>query len=154
MPGYRIAGIPVALADEARTTRRSPRYGHPVHEEVATGAGPCRSCLDVFKVGEDRRLLMTHQPDVGGETLGAPGPIFIHANTCQRYEGDRLPAGLRGLPLLVEGRTEDGRTLRSERTPGGEADDLIHEILGTRDVDLVVLRHGEAGCFIARVDRV
>jgi len=153
MSDYRITGIPGALADEARTTRRSPGFGHPIHEEVATGTGPCRSCLGSFKVGEEQRLLMTYRPDFGRRTLGVPGPVFIHSRTCPRYDGSTLPPELLELPLLVEGRTEDGRTLRSERAPGERADDLIRDYLGVGDIDFVALRHGEAGCFIARVDR-
>jgi len=153
MGDYRIAGMPSAVAEEARRTRKSPGYGHPVHQELATGTGPCRSCLALFEVGVEDRLLMTYQPDGGDHTLGAPGPIFIHAEKCERYEGSTLPSGLRQLPLLVEGRTHDGRILRSELIDGGQADALILEYLGDAAVDLVTLRHGEAGCFISRIDR-
>lgn len=154
MGDYRIAGLPSAVADEARTTRRSPGYGHPVHQELATGTGPCRSCLGLFDVGVEDRLLMTYRPDCGDRTRGAPGPIFIHAEECERYEGSTLPAGLRQLPLIVEGRTHDGRILRSERVGGEQADALIRECLGDAAVDLVTLRNADAGCFISRVDRV
>ena len=153
MADYRIVGIPIEIADEARSTRRSPRFGHPVHEEVAGGVGPCRSCLGLFEVGEEQRLLMTYQPDFGQATLGVPGPIFIHRDRCEPYEGSALPRGLQQLPLLIEGRTEDGRTVRSQRAPGQEADDLIRAYLAEGDIDFVALRHGEAGCFIARADR-
>ena len=97
---------------------------------------------------------MTYQPDCGEHTRGAPGPVFIHAEECERYEGGALPAGLKQLPLLVEGRTNDGRTLRAEPTAGEQADDVIREYLGDATVDFVTLRHGEAGCFISRIDRV
>lgn len=153
MTEYRIAGVPDDFAHEVRATRRAPRFGHPVHAEVARGTGPCRSCLGLFEVGEEERLLVTYQPDFGDRTLGVPGPIFIHSRTCERYDGGRLSAGLLELPLLVEGRTDDGRTLRSERTPGEGADALIREYLGDDDIDFVALRHGQAGCFIARADR-
>lgn len=91
MARYRITGLPNEIADEARSTGRSPEYGHPVHREVAAGTGPCRSCLGFFDVGVDERLLLTYRPDFGPSALGAPGPIFIHAETCARYEGDSIP---------------------------------------------------------------
>jgi len=154
MGAYRIAGLPSAVAEEARTTRKSPGYGHAVHQELATGTGPCRSCLGLFEVGLEDRLLMTYQPDCGDHTIGAPGPIFIHVEECDRYEGGTLSGGLRQLPLLVEGRAHDGRILRSALTHGEQADALIREYLGDAEVDLVTLRHGVAGCFITRVDRI
>lgn len=153
MRDYRIAGLPSAIAEEARSTRRSPGYGHPVHEELATGTGPCRSCLGLFEVGVEDRLLLTYRPDFGEDAIGAPGPIFIHADECERFEGGTLPAGLKRLPLLVEGRTRDGRTVLSRRTAGEHADPLIREYLDEVAVDFVTLRHGQAGCFIATIDR-
>lgn len=154
MGAYRIAGLPDHIANEARTTGKSPGYGHPVHREVATGTGPCRSCLDLFDIGADERLLLTYQPDSGDRTLGAPGPIFIHAEGCSRYEGDTVPLGLTRLPLLFEARTRDGRTLKSLAARGEEADEVIRTCLQDTNVDFVALRHGEAGCFIARADRI
>lgn len=153
MATYRIAGLPRDVADEARATGRSPGYGHPAHREIATGTGPCRSCLGLFDVGGEERLLFTYRPDLGPSALGAPGPVFIHAHECTRYEGTSLPTGLTRLPLLVEGRTRDGRTSRAEIVPGAQADAVIRERLDDAQVDFVTLRHGQAGCFIARVDR-
>lgn len=37
--------------------------------------------------------------------------------------------------------------------PGSEAHDVVDAWLDDREVDFVTLRHGEAGCFIARIDR-
>jgi len=70
---------PVArqVASQVRTTRQAPEYGHPVHEEVARGTGPCRECLQAFAVGEDVRLLFTYSPFADGAPLPQPGPIFI-----------------------------------------------------------------------------
>jgi hypothetical protein len=153
MATYQLTGLPDTVADEARLTGRSPGYGHPVHREVAGGTGPCRSCLGLFQVGEEERLLFTYRPDLGPSALGAPGPIFIHARECTRYEGTTLPEGLLRLPLLIEGRTHDGRTSKAEIVPGGRADQVIRAQLDDERVDFVTLRHGEAGCFIATVDR-
>ena len=154
MADYRLAGIATEIASEVRASRTSPGYGHPVHRELATGTGPCRSCLGLFRVGREDRLLFTYQPDSGDHTLGAPGPVFIHATECARYEGSTLPTDLTELSLLVEGRTRDGRTLVSDQKPGKEADDFIRRCLDDPEVDFVALRHGEAGCFITRIDRV
>ena len=153
MGSYQLAGVPSQIAAEVRFTRRSPGYGHPVHQELATGTGPCRSCLGLFQVGVEDRLLFTYQPDSGDHTLGAPGPIFVHAEDCERYEGNTLPDELTELPLLIEGRARDGRTIRSYATPGKKADQVIRACLDDPAIDFVALRHGEAGCFIARADR-
>jgi hypothetical protein len=153
MVRFRIEGLPEEIAAEARTTGRSPGYGHPVRRERATGTGPCRSCLRPFRVGAEDRLLLTYRPASGGKSLGAPGPIFIHAEICERYAGTSLPPELADIPLLVEGRTDDGRTLLTSRAEGRSATRAVEECLAVDGIDFAFLRHGEAGCFIARVDR-
>lgn len=150
---YRVAGLPSHVAREARATGRSPGYGHPVHRETATGTGPCRSCLGLFDIGAEERLLLTYRPDSGDQTVGAPGPVFIHARECSRYEGSTVPSGLTKLPLLFEARTQDGRILHSVAASGTTADQVIRTFLQDASVDFVALRHGEAGCFVARVER-
>src|SRR5918994_6930866 len=103
MHSYRIQGIPESIATAARTTMRSPQYGHPAHVEVATGYDPCRLCLQTFTVGADERLLFTYQPFTDSAALPAPGPVFIHREPCRRYDDIGLPEALRPLPLVVEG---------------------------------------------------
>jgi hypothetical protein len=92
-----VRGIPQDIADEVRRTRRSPGYGHPAHEEVAGGTGPCRCCLKTFVPGLDRRLLFTWRPRSGEGSLMAPGPVFIHAEPCEAYAGEGFPEALRVL---------------------------------------------------------
>jgi hypothetical protein len=55
-----------------------------------------------------------------------------------------------GVPTLV---AAEGRTLTSCLIPGIDADRVIQELLDNSAIDFVALRHGEAGCFIGRVDR-
>ena len=154
MNQFRITGLSAALVDEVRRTRRSPGYGHPVVAEVASGEGPCRSCLGLFRIGMDERLLFTYRPDSGRQALGAPGPVFVHRAECARYDGTSLPDDLLALPLFVEGRREDGTIPRSQLAVGAAASELVTDFLADPRIDFVFLRHGEAGCHIARVDRI
>jgi hypothetical protein len=104
-----VRGVPQEIADEVRRTHRSPGYGHPAHLEVAAGTGPCRCCLRTFVPGVDRRLLFTYRPQGRGNSLTAPGPVFIHASHCDAYVGEGFPEGLRSLPLAFESRIAGSR---------------------------------------------
>jgi hypothetical protein len=146
-----IRGIPQAIADEARRTRRSPDYGHPAHEEVATGTGPCRCCLEPFVPGNERRLLFTYRPPGDGSSLMAPGPVFIHARHCDAYSGEGFPDGLRVLPLAFEARASGSRV--EQLTTDADVDAGIARLLSDGRVGWLHVRHAQAGCFIARVDR-
>ena len=153
MPVFRYAGIPSAIVAEARQSMRSPQYGHPAHRELATGYGPCRHCLRTFQVGEEERLLFTFQPIQEKGGLPAPGPVFVHAGDCQRYEGPDFPPDLAGLPLVVEGFRIGGTLVMQERVAAESPDVVVARVLGTKGVAYAHLRNAEAGCFMARVER-
>lgn len=141
------------ITSEVRSSRRAPRYGHPVHEELASGTGPCRECLGAFTLGAENRLLFTYSPFHGEAVLPQPGPVFIHADACEPHHGAGYPAGLRDIPAVAQAYKADG-TVGSPRalSPGDEAA-TIELLLGDPAVRFLHLRHAEAGCFIARVER-
>jgi len=153
VPMFRYAGIPSAIVGEARQSMRSPQYGHPAHREVATGYGPCRHCLRTFRIGQEERLLFTYQPVQEPGGLPAPGPVFVHAGDCQRYEGPDFPPDLAGLPLVVEGFRTGGTLVLQERVSAEPPATVVARVLGTEDVAYAHLRNAEAGCFMARVER-
>jgi hypothetical protein len=150
---FTVRGIPQEIADEVRRTRVAPDYGHPAHHEIARGTGPCRCCLRTFVPGVDERLLFTWRPRGDDATLMAPGPVFIHANHCEAYAGDGFPDGLRSLPLAFEARSVESRVAGLSRGGGAEAEREIENWFASEDTGWLHLRHAEAGCFIARVDR-
>jgi len=150
---YTVRGIPQEIADEVRRTRRAPGYGHPAHHEIARGTGPCRCCLQPFVVDVDERLLFTYRPHGDDSCLMAPGPIFIHATHCAAYAGGGFPPGLRALPLAFEARAEGSRVTALSRADGARAEPEIAHLLERDDTGWLHLRHAEAGCYIARIDR-
>jgi hypothetical protein len=152
MWSYRIQGIPDSTARAARESMKSPQYGHPAHAELATGYGPCRLCLQTFRVGTDERLLFTYQPFTDPSALPAPGPVFIHREGCERYDGPELPATLRPLPLVLEGYGTDGVLIVQRRVGTSSFETVLQGVFEAQDVEYAHLRNAEAGCFIARVD--
>lgn len=148
-----VRGIPQHVADEVRRTRRSPGYGHPVHAEIAGGTGPCRCCLKPFVVGREQRLLFTWRPKGDEFSLMAPGPVFIHAEPCTAFAGEGFPDSLRVLPLAFEARLPGSRIVglsaRADLPAEAQMESLFHEYAAA----WLHVRHAEAGCFIARVDR-
>ena len=154
MTGFRVSGIGEDLADQARRTHRSPQYGHPAHREVATGTGPCRVCLRTFEVGREERLLFTYQPFLTAGSLPAPGPIFVHAEPCVRHDGFEPTPDLRSLPTIVEGYGDRGWLRVQEAVEDRALEEVLARAFAVEGVAFVHLRNAEAGCFMARVDRV
>lgn len=150
---FQVAGIDTEIARQVRATGCAVAYPHPTHREVARGSGPCRHCLNTFRIGEEERILFTHQPFSSPDTIPAPVPVFIHANDCPRYDAREFPAPLRVLPLVFDGIGAMGLPRRQLRVSDGDAESAIAELFADPDVWYVHVRHGEAGCFVARVDR-
>jgi hypothetical protein len=147
-----VRGVPQEIADEVRRTHVSPGYGHPAHLEVAKGTGPCRCCLRTFMPGVDRRLLFTFRPRERGDSLTAPGPVFIHAEHCDAYTGAGFPEGLRSLPLAFEARVAGSCVTDFSANPAESAEAQIQRMFTRGHAEWLHLRHAEAGCFIASID--
>ena len=148
-----VRGVPQEVADEVRRTRLSPGFGHPAHLELARGTGPCRCCLRPFVAGRDQRLLFTYRPPGIGGCLMAPGPVFIHAEHCEAYAGDGFPEALRALPVAFEARVSGSRVTELSARPDASAEAQIRVLFDDHHAQWLHVRHAEAGCYIARVDR-
>ena len=153
MIAYRVVAIANDLAEKARSTLTSPQYGHPAHVELARSYGPCRSCLQTFREGQEHRILFTFNPFAGLDAYPSPGPIFIHHETCRRYEDPGFPAALRELPLTLEGFGRGRWLVISERVVGGDVEGAISRLFAHPAVEYIHIRNSQAGCYIARIER-
>ena len=150
---FAVRALPQDVATYVREQGRDPIWGHPALTEPATGFGPCRLCLRTFREGEDLRTMFTHDTYAGVAEFPQPGPVYIHADDCDRYDEDGFPPELRTLELTFEGVAPGPRVVALERTVGEDADGAIRRLLDLAEVDYVNVRNTEAGCFVARVDR-
>lgn len=154
MAKFIVHPIAREMATQVRHTRQSPQYGHPVHQEQARGTGPCRQCLRAFAVGAEDRILFTYSPFDGVSRLRQPGPIFIHAAECGPHDGMGYPEGLLGIPIVVQAYYDDGTIADPRPLPEGDESSRLGVLFDEPRVRFAHLRHAEAGCFIARVERV
>jgi uncharacterized protein DUF1203 len=146
-----VEPMPEAVAAYVREHGRDPTWGHATVTQPATGFGPCRLCLRTFAEGEPRTLL-TYDSYAGVARFPQPGPVYVHAGGCERYDGDGFPPALRGLKLTFEAVAAGPRVVALERTEGGDVEGAIARLLELPDVQFVNVRNTEAGCFVARVD--
>lgn len=150
---FRVTAIPDEIAGQVRLTNKSPQYGHPASISVATGYGPCRSCLKTFETGKDERILFTYNPFEGRAELPLPGPVFIHKNECKRYSGDTFPPDLRALPMLFEAFSKDGEMVKRAEVAENNIEARVEELFAMPETDYLYIRNREAGCFISLVER-
>jgi uncharacterized protein DUF1203 len=154
MHGFQLIPIPVHIVQKVRETLLSPDYGHPAHVEIASGYGPCRFCLRTFVEGQENRILFTYNPFRDLDSYPSPGPIFIHERPCRPFSpGTEFPEELRRIPLVLEGFGENRVLIAEDRFRDGKLEQRAQQILSDPRIKYVHLRNGEAGCFIARIER-
>jgi len=154
MTSFRVVEIPTSIAESVRSSLRSPRYGHPAHTEIATGYGPCRHCLRTFRVGAEARILFTYDPFEGMEALPLPGPVFIHAEACERYPEDGgFPGDLRSHALTLNGYARGRRLRAQEYVADGEVEAALERLLARPEIDYIHVRDTAAGCYDLCVER-
>lgn len=155
MTKIRVIALPTETVKRVLETKNSPGYGHPAHTEIAKGHGPCRHCLRLFRVGEEKRTLFTCNPFYGLGTVPAPGPVFIHAELCERFaEEAGYPQELVSYSVVLDGYDREQRLMTQRRATAGEQEAVIAEIFKDISVSYVMVRDGEAGCFDFRVERM
>jgi hypothetical protein len=133
---------------------RSPGYGHPAHREVAKGYGPCRHCLRDFKVGEEERILFTYDPfhELGVQAL--PGPVFVHAEACERYPEDAgFPEDLLARVLTLDVYGDRRQLMAEEHVTKEELAARVENFWNTDGVEYIHVRDRSAGCYDLRLER-
>ena len=151
---FRVVPMPYSLVEKARDTMMSPQYKNlPAFSAVATGYGPCRSCLRTFYEGEEERLYITYNPFDGLSEPPLPGHIFIHTERCEEYTDMGFPPDLLRLPLLFEGFADNSEMIKREKMDKENLEAQIAEMFVNPSVRFVNIRNAEAGCFVARIER-
>jgi hypothetical protein len=146
--------IPTEVAEAVRATLRAPADNFPAHAELATDPAPCRHCLRTFVVGEARRILFTYDRFASVESLPQPGPVYVHADACNRYSEDAgFPEELRGSPRTVEAYARGRRLLAQEYVVDGIFEPIIEKLFAISEVDYLQVNSTTAGCFTFRIAR-
>ena len=151
---YKVVPIQSEIARSVRGQLKSPQYGHPAFTDVAAGYGPCRVCLKTFAKGAEDRILFTYNAFENLSCLPLPGPVYIHKDECEAFDESGFPPGLVDLPLLFEGYGEESELVKREAVGKENIEDQITDIFALTGVNYINIRNAEAGCFVARIERL
>lgn len=154
MSSFQVVPIPTEVAESVRATRKAPVYGFPAYKEVAAGRAPCRHCLRLIRVHEEELLLFTYDPfrELGQPPL--PGPIYIHAEKCERHsEQTSFPDEYRGRLMTFVAYGADRKLLDEVRLTNGGEEDVAQRLFADPAVKYIHVRSTEAGCYLFRLDR-
>lgn len=154
MNSFHAVAIPSDVADNVRSTMKSPKYGFPAHKEIAAGRAPCRHCLELVKLNQEEVILFTMDAFHGLNVPPSPGPVYIHAKECARYAGEEgIPETYRGRLLTLEAFGADRELLAEIRATNGEEESAARMLLEKPEVQYINVRSTEAGCYLFRLER-
>ena len=154
MTAIQVIALPTDTVKQVLATMKSPGYGHPAHTEEATGHGPCRHCLKPFRVGQERRTLFTYDPFYKLAPIPLPGPVFVHAELCERFNAaSGYPPELLLYAVVLDGYDRDQQIVAQRQIANGRQEAAIQEMFANDAVRYVMVRDLGAGCFDFRVER-
>ncbi len=92
---FHIIPLSTEIANAARRAVNAGALDHTIVSANSPGSCPCRHCLRWAQPGE-RVILFPYAAIPSGHPYSETGPIFVHANECQRYSTtNEYPADFR-----------------------------------------------------------
>lgn len=117
-------------------------------------SNPCRHCLGLI-AKSDAMLLLAYRPFDELQPYAETGPIFLHRDSCERYDSDIMPAWFDHFdPAIIRGYSEQHiiRYDTGQAVSGKELGTACQNILGDASIAYVHIR-SKFNCFQCRVDR-
>jgi Protein of unknown function (DUF1203) len=150
---FRIAPLRTEIAD---TARREAEAGAPDHLFVTAdspGGFPCRHCLRWAQPGE-RMVLFPFAAIAPGRPYSESGPIFVHAEPCERYaKTNEYPSEFReGRVVRAYNARRDLIAAEVANSEGPEA--VIERFLQQPETAFVHVRSASHGCYTMEVERI
>ena len=147
---FQIVPLPTEIADAARRAAKAGAADHALITVDAVGSSPCRHCLRWAQPGECV-VLFPYAAIPSGHPYSETGPIFVHANQCQRYSAtNEYPADFRNGRVF---RAYDSKynIIDAQFVNGSEPEVEIEDLFRNPDTAFVDVRSITRGCFTFRV---
>lgn len=149
--------IPIPTEDaRALRTGGPDANGLPAERKISDGSGnPCRHCLRFIPEGAGM-LVFAHRPFGTVQPYAEVGPVFLCAEDCIAWDGDRMPPifGKPGEERLVKGYGSDDRIVYGlgKIVPGTEVAARAETVLADPRVAYVHVRSSTNNCFTCRIE--
>jgi hypothetical protein len=132
-------------------------YGLKPERKFSDGDGvPCRHCLKNVAAGEPY-LVLAYRPFPALQPYAETGPIFLHAEACERApESEVLPELFaKTAAYIVRGYSADDRIVygTGAMVPRTEISTRAGELLGRGDIAYLHMRSAKNNCYQCRIER-
>jgi hypothetical protein len=95
---------------------------------------------------------MSYDPFAGSSPYAGPGPIYVHADECARFDADGIPEQLTRRLLSIRAYDEAHMLLEADVADGTQLETLAARLLETPGAAYLHVHNARPGCFAARID--
>jgi hypothetical protein len=150
---FRIVPLATEIAEAARRAAASGAADHAVITADSSGGYPCRHCLRWAQPGE-RVVLFPYAAIPSGHPYSESGPIFVHADPCERYAATRdYPSDFRS-GRVFRAYNSEYDMIDAKPVNGDESEAVIEELLKNPETAFVDARSADRGCYTFRIERI
>jgi Protein of unknown function (DUF1203) len=151
-PSFQIVPLPTEIADTARRVANAGAADHAVITVDSPESSPCRHCLRWAEPGE-RVVLFPYTAIPSGQPYSETGPIFVHADKCQRYSAtNKYPDNFRN-GRVFRAYDSNYNIIDAQVVDGSEPEVVIESLFQNPETAFVDARSVTRGCFTFRVQR-
>ena len=156
MNSVRFVSLPTEIA-RAYQVGAPDANGQKPERHISDGDGvPCRHCQRDVAAGE-AYLILAYRPFDAAQPYAEVGPIFLHAEPCERYPvtGEPPAMFLQRESYLLKGYHPNDRIYygTGRIVPSAEVAAAAAEILARPDVAYVHVRSALNNCYQCRIER-
>jgi hypothetical protein len=152
-PNFRIVPLRTEVADAARATSKAGAPDHTVVTADSPQGYPCRHCLRWAEPGE-RMILFPFAAIAPGRPYSECGPIFVHADPCERYRAvSEFPVEFRK-GRVVRAYNAQHDMIAAEVANGEGPEAVIERFLQKAETAFVHVRSAVHGCYTMEIERI
>ena len=149
---FRIVPLSTEIAERARRAAEADAADHAVVIADSPTGYPCRHCLRWAQPGE-RVILFPYASIPPGHPYSETGPIFVHAERCERYGATgEYPTDFRN-GRVFRAYDANYNMIDAEVANGNDPKAVIEKLLQNPKTEFVDARSVTRGCFTFRILR-
>ncbi|MFL6514237.1 MAG: DUF1203 domain-containing protein [Chthoniobacterales bacterium] len=148
---FRFVALPSAIAEDARRAASENRPDHRLVTVEEPHTAPCRHCLEWAQPGE-RVILFPYHAVAVGRPYSESGPIFVHAESCPRYEDQSYPSEFRQ-GRVFRAYDSEQNLIDARQLNGEQPEAVIEKLFENPDTAFVHARSATHGCYTFGVER-
>jgi hypothetical protein len=150
---FRIVPLRTEIAERARRAAAEGAGDHRLVTADSPRGYPCRHCLRWAQPGE-RMILFPYAAIAPGAPYSESGPIFVHAESCERYAtSNQYPAAFKeGRVIRAYNSCHD--IIAAEVANGEGPEGVIERFLQKPETSFVHVRSASHGCYTMEIERL